>query len=73
MLGGPLFEGHGGFTAFATQKGKHRIKIIARYQQVDDQKGPLRLARMLRFAQEVICCVNQLPQLGNCRVFRSHS
>jgi len=23
------------FTAFATQKGKHRIKIIARYQQVD--------------------------------------
>ncbi|MGO7864968.1 HsdR family type I site-specific deoxyribonuclease [Rhizobium ruizarguesonis] len=25
----------GSFTAFATQKGKHRIKIIARYQQVD--------------------------------------
>jgi len=23
------------FTAFATQKGKQRIKIIARYQQVD--------------------------------------
>ena len=23
------------FTAFASQKGKHRIKIIARYQQVD--------------------------------------
>jgi type I restriction enzyme R subunit len=23
------------FTAFATQKVKHRIKIIARYQQVD--------------------------------------
>jgi type I restriction enzyme R subunit len=25
----------GSFTAFATEKGKHRIKIIARYQQVD--------------------------------------
>jgi type I restriction enzyme, R subunit len=38
------------FTAFATQKGKQRMKIIARYQQVD---GVNKIVARISFAQPV--------------------